>query len=81
MTKSYSEYPRNHHTGERGWGKYKIMIPNDPIMLLSYINTQLRDNYPSLTELCTTLNVDKEEIEKKLEEAGYRYDAEANTFK
>ena len=57
------------------------MIPNDPIMLLSYINTQLRDNYPSLTELCTTLNVDKEDIERKLEGAGYRYDAEANTFK
>lgn len=57
------------------------MIPNDPIMLLSYINTQLRDNYPSLIELCTTLNVDKEDIERKLEGVGYRYDAEANTFK
>jgi len=57
------------------------MIPKDPIMLLSYINTQLRDNYPSLTELCTTLNVDKEDIERKLEGAGYRYDPDTNSFK
>lgn len=57
------------------------MIPSDPIMLLSYINTQLRDNYPSLTELCTTLNVDKEDIERKLEGAGYRYDPDTNSFR
>lgn len=57
------------------------MIPSDPIILLSYINTQLRDNYPSLTDLCTTLNVDKEEICKKLEEVGYKYDVDSNTFR
>lgn len=33
-------------------------IPNDPIILLSYINTQLRDRYPSLDELCASLSVD-----------------------
>ena len=57
------------------------MIPSDPIILLSYINTQLRDNFPSLTDLCTTLNVDKEEICKKLEEVGYKYDVDSNTFR
>ncbi len=50
-------------------------------MLLSYINTQLRDNYPSLTDLCSTLDVDKEDICRKLEEAGYKYDADSNSFK
>ena len=25
-------------------------IPKDPVMLLSYLNTQLRDFYPSLEE-------------------------------
>ena len=31
------------------------MIPSDPAMLLSYVNTQLRDYYPSLEELCKSL--------------------------
>lgn len=57
------------------------MIPSDPIMLLSYINTQLRDNYPSLTDLCTSLNVDREEIERKLESVGYKYDDQSNSFR
>lgn len=34
-------------------------IPNDPVMLLSYINTQLRDFYPTLNELCSALNLRK----------------------
>ena len=26
-------------------------MPKDPVMLLSFVNTQLRDNYSSITEL------------------------------
>lgn len=29
------------------------MIPKEPVMLLSYVNTQLRDYYDSLEALCT----------------------------
>lgn len=29
------------------------MIPKDPMILLSYVNTQLRDYYESLEALCT----------------------------
>ena len=28
------------------------MIPKDPVMLLSYVNTQLRDFYGTLEALC-----------------------------
>ena len=49
-------------------------------MLLSYINTQLRDFYPNLDELCKTLDVDKDELENKLEAIDYRYNAEMNKF-
>ena len=56
-------------------------IPNDPIILLSYINTQLRDNYSSLDEFCKSASVSKEEIEKKLESVGYKYDENRNCFK
>lgn len=42
-------------------------LPNDPIMLMSYLNTQLRDNYPSLEELCKSMCLDEAEIRAKLE--------------
>ena len=56
------------------------MLPNDPIMLMSFLNTQLRDNYPNLDELCAGYCVDKGEIVEKLKKAGFIYDAELNKF-
>ena len=47
------------------------MLPNDPVILLSVINTRLRDYYSSLDALCEDLNVNKEELEKKLSAIGY----------
>lgn len=55
-------------------------IPTDPAILLSYINTQLRDNYPSLEELAKSLSVDEEEIKTKLSSIGYEYNADLNRF-
>lgn len=57
------------------------MIPNDPVMLLSYINTQLRDNYKDLEDLCDRLDVSRSEIEEKLGNIGYRYNKDLNQFK
>lgn len=55
-------------------------IPKDPVMLLSYINTQLRDFYPSLDELCKSLSLDKEELLTKLKTIDYHYSKENNKF-
>lgn len=55
-------------------------IPYDPVMLLSYLNTQLRDNYPSLKELCDSLDLDEADLEKRLAAIDYRYNAERNQF-
>ena len=55
-------------------------LPKDPYMLLSFINTQLRDNYPSLADLASSYGVTAEEITEKLASAGYRYDEEKNAF-
>ena len=57
------------------------MIPNDPVMLLSYINTQLRDSYKDLEDLCDRLDVSQSEIEEKLGNIGYRYNKDLNQFK
>ena len=56
------------------------MLPQDPVILLSYLNTKLRDDYPSLDELCASLDADREEIVRKLEAVGYAYDPEKNRF-
>ena len=57
------------------------MIPNDPMMLLSFINMKLRDDYDSLDELCRSLDIDKEKIKAKLGSIGYTYNREINQFK
>lgn len=56
------------------------MIPKDPVMLLSYVNTQLRDFYPDLDALAEGLGADKEEIIKKLNGIDYEYDEKLNKF-
>lgn len=56
-------------------------IPNDPVILLSFINTKLRDDFPDLGELCGSLCVSREEIENKLAAIGYAYDPEKNCFR
>lgn len=56
------------------------MLPNDPVMLLSYVNTQLRDHYPSLDELCSALDADREGIVEKLRSIDYEYDKALNAF-
>ncbi len=56
------------------------MLPSDPNILLSYVNTKLRDDFSSLDDFCDTLDVDKEEITDKLKAAGYRYEPGSNQF-
>lgn len=58
----------------------KMPIPNDPAMLLSYVNTKLRDEYDSLDKLCDDLEISREELEKKLGSLNYAYDEKLNKF-
>lgn len=55
-------------------------MPKDPMMLLSFVNTSLRDKGVDLDELCKSFNVDKKEIEEKLDKMGYTYNNELNKF-
>lgn len=48
-------------------------IPQDPFMLLSYVNMQLRDNYASLQELCDAIGTDPQQIISKLSAVGFEY--------
>mgnify|MGYP003436449362 FL=1 len=55
-------------------------IPSDPMMLLSFLNMKLRDFYSNLDELCNALDLDKEEIVKKMADAGFEYNEIQNKF-
>lgn len=56
------------------------VIPKDPVMLMSYVNTQLRDFYTSLDAMCRALDLDQKEIEEKLGGIDYHYKPERNQF-
>ena len=58
-----------------------MSLPNDPVMLLSVVNTYLRDKYSSLDNLCADLDVDKSTIIDKLSAINYEYDENSNQFK
>ena len=60
--------------------EFKMSLPNDPVILLSFVNTKLRDIYSSLDELCDDMEADKETIISKCGSAGYLYSAERNQF-
>lgn len=55
-------------------------IPQDPIMLMSFINMKLRDLYPSLDALCEDLEISREELEEKLGKAGFEYSEDNKRF-
>ena len=55
-------------------------IPSDPIMLFSFINMKLRDEFSSLDELCATLDIERAWLEEKLASVGFEYSRENNKF-
>ena len=57
-----------------------MSLPNDKMMLLSVVNTKLRDYYNTLDELCEDMNENREDIVSNLNSIGYEYDEKLNRF-
>lgn len=57
-----------------------MSIPGDPIILLSYTNTQLRDQYATLEEFCMSNDINREELCENLGSLDYHYDEVTNQF-
>ena len=57
------------------------MLPQDPIILLSYVNTQLRDRFSSLEPFCEEQEISTAELISKLDKAGFQYIPELNQFR
>lgn len=55
-------------------------LPGDPVILLGVVNTKLRDFYGSLDAMCDDMEIEKNELVKKLEQIDYQYDAGRNQF-
>ena len=56
------------------------LLPNNPMILLSVVNTHLRDEFSDLDELCIFFRQDRSELEEKLSSIGYVYDPALNRF-
>lgn len=55
-------------------------LPKDPVMLLSVVNTKLRDYYKDLDMLCDDMHIQKEELEQRLAAIDYKYNSRRNQF-
>lgn len=55
-------------------------LPKDPVMLLSVVNTKIRDEYHTLDALCEDMQADRETIVMLLKEIDYEYDESLHQF-
>ena len=55
-------------------------LPNDVMMLLSFVNMKLRDRYGSLDEMCPDMQIDRKWLENKLASVGFEYNKAQNRF-
>ena len=59
-----------------------MSLPEDPNIIVSYINMKMRDaDYESLEELCDSLGYNVDEIKEKLSKAGFEYIPELKQFR
>lgn len=55
-------------------------LPNDPYILLSYINTKLRNDFDSIDDLCDNMEINQDQLLSSLSSIGYTYDQDKNQF-
>lgn len=55
-------------------------LPKEPMLLLSVVNTKLRDYYSTLDAFCEDMAVDKDSLTEKLKSIDYEYDSDVNQF-
>jgi len=61
-------------------GVIHMELPKDPVMLLSVVNTKLRDYYTSLDALCEDMQTEKQKIIDTLKGIDYEYDESRHQF-
>ena len=59
----------------------EVLLKMDPNILVSMINMKLRDFNSNLDSYCEDMDISRNIIEKKLENAGYKYHSDLNQFR
>ncbi|MDE5793219.1 MAG: DUF4250 domain-containing protein [Muribaculaceae bacterium] len=49
------------------------MMPKDPVMLMSFVNMKLRDEYRTLEDFCTSFGIDETKLKSQMEAAGFEW--------
>lgn len=50
------------------------------MILFSYVNMRLRDDYESLDAMCEDMDLNKKELLAKMKESGFEYNQDQNKF-
>jgi hypothetical protein len=56
-------------------------LPKDPMILLSFVNTKLRDEFTDLEEFCKEEDISIESLKEQLESIGFQYNETIRQFK
>ena len=56
-------------------------LPKDPMILLSFVNTKLRDEFTDLEEGCKEEDISIESLKEQLESIGFQYNETIRQFK
>ncbi|MFA5659737.1 MAG: DUF4250 domain-containing protein [Oscillospiraceae bacterium] len=57
-----------------------MQLPHNPFILLSFVNTQLRDNFLNLDDFCISFQTSYGYLSEKIAPLGYEYNADKNQF-
>lgn len=49
------------------------ILPKDPVMLMSFVNMKLRDEYMTLEDFCNSYSLDKSKLKAEMENAGFTW--------
>lgn len=55
-------------------------MPEDPVMLMSFVNMRLRDGELTLDEFCKNMGMNRDELERRMAVGGFEYNSQANKF-
>lgn len=58
----------------------QVGLPKDPFLLLSVVNTKIRNYYSTLDALCEDMHVDRNDIVDTLKGIDYEYDETRHQF-
>ena len=49
------------------------LLPKDPVMLMSFVNMKLRDEYRTLEDFCAVYGIDEFELKARMAAAGFKW--------